>query len=152
MDTQVILKRFHPKTPEPEEPLEILIASNWRKTRELVQAAFKEGGEKEFKQILYSLHYLQVQNDLLLQENQGLRESLNTKKKHKKQGKTLDLQQRQEYHSGAVLWSPRKMREARVRMTVKEKEEEEEKVQKALRKKERRRRIFRRRLRLNRSV
>jgi uncharacterized protein (DUF2461 family) len=61
---------------------------------------------------------------------------LSTKKKHKKQGKTLDLQQRQEYYGGAVFWSPRKMREARVRMTVKEKEEEEEKVQKALKKKE----------------
>ncbi|KAK1918658.1 hypothetical protein P3342_001707 [Pyrenophora teres f. teres] len=30
-----------------------------------------------------------------------------------KQSYKLDLQQRQEYHGGAVFWSPRKIREAR---------------------------------------
>ena len=75
----------------------------------------KEGAEEEAKQITHSLYYLQVQNKLLLHENQGLRESLRIKKKHKKQGYTLDLQQRKEYHGGAVFWSPRKMREAQAR-------------------------------------
>jgi hypothetical protein len=42
----------------------------------------------------------------------------------------LDLQQREEYHRGAVLWSPRKIREARVRETVNQREDEAEKLQK----------------------
>ncbi|KAF2205033.1 hypothetical protein GQ43DRAFT_477697 [Delitschia confertaspora ATCC 74209] len=46
-------------------------------------------------------------------ENQGLRESLATKKKHQKRGKSLDLQQRKEYH------------------VVKEREEKELQLQKA---------------------
>ncbi|KAF1935980.1 hypothetical protein EJ02DRAFT_360224, partial [Clathrospora elynae] len=53
------------------------------------------------------------------------------KKKHKKKGKALDLQQRQEYHGGAVFWSPRKMREAYARETVRQRDEAEEKLQKA---------------------
>jgi hypothetical protein len=33
----------------------------------------------------------------------GLREALTAKKKHNKKGKVLDLQQREEYHVGAVF-------------------------------------------------
>jgi hypothetical protein len=37
------------------------------------------------------------------------------KKKHNKKGKVLDLQERQEYYSGAVFWSPRKIAEGEAR-------------------------------------
>jgi hypothetical protein len=60
-----------------------------------------------------------------------LKEALQHKKKHKKKGKALDLQQRQEYHGSAVHWSPRKLREARAREAVRERDEMEEKLQKA---------------------
>lgn len=43
---------------------------------------------------------------------------------------TLDLQQRQEYHGGAVFWSPRKLREARAREATKQDEAQREKLQK----------------------
>ncbi|KAI0616314.1 hypothetical protein TUN199_11695, partial [Pyrenophora tritici-repentis] len=46
-------------------------------------------------------------------------------------GKALDLQQRQEYHGGSVFWSPRKLREARAREAIRERDETEEKLQKA---------------------
>ncbi|KAF1935088.1 hypothetical protein EJ02DRAFT_362280, partial [Clathrospora elynae] len=64
-------------------------------------------------------------------ELEGLRGALTTKKKHKKKSKALDLQQRQEYYGGAVFWSPRKMREAYARETVRQRDEAEEKLQKA---------------------
>lgn len=99
--------------------------------REVVQSVLKEGEEKKGNKITRSLHHLQVQNELLHHENQGLREALTTKKKHMQKRKTPDLQQRQEYHGGAVVWSPRKLREARVRQAVKEKEEKEAQLQKA---------------------
>jgi hypothetical protein len=40
-----------------------------------------------------------------------------------KKGKILDLQQRQEFHAGTVLWTPRKLREGKARDKVKEREE-----------------------------
>ncbi|KAI1559399.1 hypothetical protein PtrEW4_011752 [Pyrenophora tritici-repentis] len=57
--------------------------------------------------------------------------------KHKKKSKALDLQQRQEYHGGSVFWSPRKIREARAREVVRERDKIEEKLQKAQAKKQR---------------
>ncbi|KAL7780618.1 hypothetical protein CFE70_010643 [Pyrenophora teres f. teres 0-1] len=41
-----------------------------------------------------------------------------------KQSYMLDLQQRQEYHGGAVFWSPRKIREAHTREAVQQREDE----------------------------
>lgn len=43
----------------------------------------------------------------------------------------LDLQQREEYHGGAMIWSPRKLREARARDKVRRDEEEALLIQKA---------------------
>jgi hypothetical protein len=73
----------------------------------------------------------------LKHENEGLREALHHKQKHKKKSKALDLQQRQEYHGGAVFWSPRKVREARARESIQQRDEIEKKLQKAQAKKER---------------
>jgi hypothetical protein len=42
----------------------------------------------------------------------------------------LDLQQREEYHSGAMIWSPRKLREARARDKVRRDKEEALLIQK----------------------
>jgi hypothetical protein len=60
-----------------------------------------------------------VQNKLLHYEDSGLREVLNVTKKHKKRSKPLDLKRRKKYHSGAVFWSLRKIREACAREVVK---------------------------------
>jgi len=59
-----------------------------------------------------------IQKELLEDKNKGLREALCTKKKHNKKGKVLDLQQREEYYGGAMIWSPRKLREAQARDKV----------------------------------
>ncbi|EFQ88795.1 hypothetical protein CFE70_002961 [Pyrenophora teres f. teres 0-1] len=84
-----------------------------------------------------SVHHLPIQNELLKHENGGLKKALQHKKKHKKKGKALDLQQRQEYQGGAVCWSPRKLRKARARAVVRERDEMEEKLRKARAKKQR---------------
>jgi flagellar biosynthesis GTPase FlhF len=75
-----------------------------------------------------------VQNELLEAENKGLRHVLNIKKKHNDKSNTLDLQQREEYHGGAVFWSPSKIREVCFRERVRPDEEEQDKLQKAERK------------------
>ncbi|KAF1828830.1 hypothetical protein BDW02DRAFT_511381, partial [Decorospora gaudefroyi] len=62
--------------------------------------------------------------------NAGLQQDLNTKSKQKPQSKTLDLQQRKEYHGGAIFWSPRMLREARAREAVKKDDAEQQLLQK----------------------
>ena len=136
MDPDVILKRFT-TTPERESSLSSgLSNSDWRKMDRLVRAAVKDTQQTESRKVRSSLHHLSVQNELLKHENKGLREALSHKKKHKKKGKALNLQQRQEYHGGAVFWSPRKVREARAREAVRERDEMEAKLQKAQAKQE----------------
>jgi hypothetical protein len=93
--------------------------------------------QEDSKKLSLSLHHLSTENQVLHYENQGLREALQVEKKYKNKGKVLDLQQRQEYHGGGVLYSPKKVREGRMRRRVNERLEAEEKLRKARAKKER---------------
>jgi hypothetical protein len=72
-----------------------------------------------------------VQNKLLHHEDDKLHKALSSKKKHKKKGYNLDLQQREEYHGGATVWSPRKVRESQAQRSVNQRLVEEEQLQKA---------------------
>jgi hypothetical protein len=114
-----------------ERSASVLSGSDWRKIERLVKVVARDINDKETKKLSRSLHSILVQNELLKHEVRGLREALASKKKGKKRSKPLDLQQRKEYHGGSVFWSPRKVREARVRQTVKEREEKEPQLQKA---------------------
>jgi hypothetical protein len=82
--------------------------------------------DRDAQKLALKLHHLQVNNELLTGENEGLRGALAVKKKHKKHGKVPDLQQREEYHGGAVFWSPRNNREANARGAVKQQEQHED--------------------------
>jgi hypothetical protein len=132
---EVILKRFTNTTPDEQESREssalVLGGEDWRKLERLVRSTVKNQSSKDAQKLSRSLHHISVQNELLYHEIDGLKKALLVKKKHKKKGKPLSLQQRQEYHGGAVFWSPRKVREARVRQSVKEQEEKEQQLQKA---------------------
>jgi hypothetical protein len=77
-----------------------------------------------------ALHSLQVNNEVLRHENDLLTTALDYKKKQKVKSHTLDLQQRKEFRSGAVFWSPGHLREARARGAVKQREKEEIRLQK----------------------
>jgi hypothetical protein len=94
----------------------------------------KDKDSVEAKKLVESLHGMQVKAELTSFENEGLRQVLEYKKTQKKKGKTCDLQQRKEFHGSAVMWSPRKFRESRVREEVRLKEDEQEKLQKKYRK------------------
>jgi hypothetical protein len=85
----------------------------------------------EAKKVASLLQHLSNQDELLQDENKGLRNALTTKKKHNKKSKVLHVQQRQEYHGGAVFWSPRKMAEGKARECTNKQLAEEEKLQKA---------------------
>jgi hypothetical protein len=61
----------------------------------------------------------------------GLREALINERTRRKRGKPLLLQEPEEYQGGAVFWSPRKVKEARDRQQLQEREEEQLQYQKA---------------------
>jgi hypothetical protein len=73
----------------------------------------------EAKKLSMELHHLAVQNSLIYLENEGLRNSLDTQKKRKKEKKALDIQPRKEYWGSAHFYSPRKIREAQFRDVTK---------------------------------
>jgi hypothetical protein len=131
MEPEAVLDRFTAESPENAEagPAE-LSQGYWQRMERLIRSAVSDNTAEESKRLSLALHELQVQNQLLSVENEGLRDALTTKRKRKK-GKVLDLQQREEYHGGAVFWSPRKIREARAREVVIEKEAYELRLQKA---------------------
>jgi DDE superfamily endonuclease/Tc5 transposase DNA-binding domain len=134
LNPEAILKRFQYSTPEQdsrESSTSVLSGKDWQKIQTLVKSVAKEQSSKETQKLQRSLHHISVQNDLLHTEIQGLRQALLLTQKHKKKSKPLDLQQRQEYHGGAVLWSPRKIREAQARERVREQEEEEQQLERA---------------------
>jgi hypothetical protein len=89
-----------------------LYEHDWRRIRELVQSVVKEGAKREANKLIHLLYHFQVQNQLQLHEIASLKEAIVTKKKQKKKGKALPLQQDGEYHEGAILCSPKKVKEA----------------------------------------
>lgn len=78
-----------------------------------------------------TIHHLSTQIELLHSEPNGLCKNLyQNRKRQKVPSKQLDLQQQQEYHGGAMMWSPRAFQEARARTVVAEREKEEEELKK----------------------
>ena len=69
----------------------------------MIRAAIQEPQSTETNKLRRSLHYLSIENELLHHKVDGLQRGLSTKQKRKKENKVFDLQQRQEYHSGAVF-------------------------------------------------
>jgi hypothetical protein len=89
---------------------------------------------KEVKKIRRSLHHISAQNSILRAENRGLREALFIKKKREKKSYTLQLNNSNEYHGGAVFYSPKKIRQAHLDEIEKRRQKDEIKLQKAERK------------------
>jgi uncharacterized protein YndB with AHSA1/START domain len=133
-DADVILKRFDSKEEKEAAEASRLTSSSWRHMERLLRAAVSDRTADESKKLSETLHSLAVRNELLNEENEGLREALNNKKKRKDRGKRLDLQREDLYHGGATFWSPRKIRQARAREAEKQQQEEAEAAAKATRK------------------
>jgi hypothetical protein len=64
----------------------VLADEDWRRMRTLVEDVVRQGEEKSAKKPTFSLHHFQVQNNLLLHKNEGLRKTLTAKKKHNGKG------------------------------------------------------------------
>jgi hypothetical protein len=106
IEADAVLKRFNNHTSEQDEDSEIREhgdSDSWTQLRKIFDAAVADKAKVEAKRLSRSIHSLQVNNDLLHAQNLDLQEALNIKSKHVTKRTTLDLQQRQEYHSSAVF-------------------------------------------------
>ena len=122
LDPQRVLKRFNKITPDRSREGSVE-ASTWRQINRDITSAIEAGlSSTEADSLRQSLHRIQIQNELLQHENDGLRDALIQKKRKPTSRKPMDLQQRKEYHGGAVFWSPRKIREARTRQLIEDRE------------------------------
>ncbi|KNG52820.1 pogo transposable [Stemphylium lycopersici] len=133
IDAQRVLKRFNNSTPRRDYDSETSHSSGSdtrRKLHNLLDELVEDRAKAQARELLRRVEALQVNNKLLREENAGLRDALTTKKKHKKKRNTLDLQQREEYHSAGVFWSPRKLREAEAREATRQREAEAQQLQK----------------------
>ncbi|KAF2818318.1 hypothetical protein CC86DRAFT_433867 [Ophiobolus disseminans] len=93
---------------------------------EEVELLVKDQGDKRAQKLSQAFHSISVQKSLLAQEAKGLKEVLINEKR----GKALPLEAPEEYHGGAVFWSPRKVKEARDRLQQQDAEEEQQRLQK----------------------
>jgi hypothetical protein len=63
----------------------------------------KDQSDKDVKKLQRSLHHIAAQNSILREEVRGLRQSLAIKKRRDNKSYTLQLDENQEYHGGAIL-------------------------------------------------
>nr|BBG74266.1 hypothetical protein [Alternaria alternata] len=132
IDAQIVLKRFDNHTAEQAKAVKSGQQGDddsWTQLRNSFGAAVAEKAKVEVKQLSQGIQWLQVNNALLHDRNQGLQQEINAKSKQKLAIKTLNLQQRKEYHGSAVFWSLRKIREARTREAVRQDNAEQQRLQ-----------------------
>ncbi|KAG9185961.1 hypothetical protein G6011_02517 [Alternaria panax] len=84
----------------------------------------------EAKQLSQSIHSLQVNNELLHAQNEELRREINPARTRSSQRTTLVTRDGDDWHSGAVFISPRKLRTLRARKAVEQDEAEQSRLQK----------------------
>ncbi|KAF1934852.1 hypothetical protein EJ02DRAFT_428974 [Clathrospora elynae] len=127
---QRVLQRFTAEASGNDSDSSRLSASDWMKIEQLMRRVVTDQGDRQVKKLSQVLHTNSVQNALLKHKVHQLQEALKHEKKRRQQGKALPLQEPEEYHGGAVFWSPRKVKEARNRQALRTHEEEQQQHQK----------------------
>ncbi|KAI1670085.1 Pogo transposable element [Pyrenophora tritici-repentis] len=104
---------------------------DWLKLESIIRRTVKDQSNKEVKKLRRSLHHISAQASLLKGEVRGLRAAMGIKKRREKKSYTLQLNKPQEYHGGAVFWSPRRVRQARDDEAARQQQQQLKKIQKA---------------------
>jgi hypothetical protein len=133
-EPEVILKRFNQQPTQgclSDSDSSALSASNWRKTEGLLRQVVKDRGDRRAQKLSQAFHQISTQKTLLEYEVKSLREALINERTRRKRGKPLLLEEPEEYHGGAIFWSPRKVKDARERQQLKEREAQQLQQQKA---------------------
>jgi hypothetical protein len=130
-NADIILKRFTKRDSIGEGATFDQPEQAYRYYHQLLASSVKDPADKGAQELNLHLHHMHTKMDLLEMEKTNLQTALHHKQKYRHRGKALDLQQREEFKSRAVFWSPGKVKEARWREHVREEEEHEKKLQKA---------------------
>ena len=133
-DPQAILKRFNVEDEEKpsssESTTSVLSASDWRKIERLLRQTVEDIYDSRASKLSHTIHAISVQKTLLQHKVGQLEEALINEKKRRQRGKPLLLEAPEEYHGGAVFWSPSKVQAARDRQEQKDAEEKAMQLQK----------------------
>jgi DNA uptake protein ComE-like DNA-binding protein len=103
-------KRFNNYPQQQDEDVEIGEhgdGDSWPELRKIFNAAVAD--KARIKRLSQSLHLLQVNNKLLCTQNKELQHELNVIKKRPTQQTILTTQDGNDWHGGAVFYSPRKL-------------------------------------------
>jgi hypothetical protein len=133
LNPEVILKRFNQPAQSgqsSDSDSSALSASDWRKIRQLIDHAVADRDQRKISKLNQTIHRLSIRSVLAEHENVRLKEALINERQRRKRGKALPLEPEEEYHGGAVFWSPRKVDKARDRLRQQELEEEQQRLQK----------------------
>ncbi|KAF1945224.1 hypothetical protein EJ02DRAFT_419751 [Clathrospora elynae] len=134
LDPEVVLKKFEKPTTEQGESSsseQIGDGSSWRQIHGLIVSAVKDPSSKEAKELSTTFHSLQTQSELKNHEITGLRDALETKKKHKKKKYTLKLEQPRDNTGGGMFFTPSKVKEAQFIERMKQQDREAKILRKA---------------------
>jgi multidrug efflux pump subunit AcrA (membrane-fusion protein) len=118
MDADPVLQRFNndPQQQDDEPGIgEKGDGDTWPQLRKNFDAAVPDKAKIEAKRLSQGLHSLQVNNELLCLQNAELRAELNLIKKRPINSTTLTTQEGDDWHGGAVFYSPRKLASVRAR-------------------------------------
>jgi hypothetical protein len=116
MDRSVVTTKFKYTTPPDridQIGLSHLSPADWGRVDRLLKEAMKDGAAEVIKKLQGPIHRASVQTKLLKLENEGLLASLDTQNKRTRNGRRLPFKGKKKQPTDAILYSPRKVQEAR---------------------------------------
>lgn len=124
MDADPVLQRFNNQLQQQDDEPGIEEQGDgdtWPQLRKIFDAAVADKAKFEAKRLSQGLHSLQVNNELLRLQNAELRAELNLMRSRPSKSTTLTTQEGDDWHGGAVFYSPRKLASVRARKAAEEK-------------------------------
>ena len=91
----------------------VIPAEDWKRIEKLLDHTVSKHYNKKAEQLRNTMYSMSIENMLLRQQNNGLKQSLINEKKRRKRGKPLLLDIPTEQDGGAIFWSPNKVQHAR---------------------------------------
>jgi hypothetical protein len=133
MDADPVLQRFNNQPQQQDDEPRIGEQGDgdtWPQLRKIFEAAVADKAKFEAKRLSQGLHSLQVNNELLRLQNAELRAELNLMRSRPSKSTTLTTQEGDDWHGGAVFYSPRKLASLRARKAAELDEAAEQQLQK----------------------
>ena len=114
---QIIINRFtkinQDRPSSASSSTSVIAAEDWKRIEKLLHHVISDVYDKKAQQLNNTMYTLTIDNMLLKQQNNGLKQSLINEKKRRKRGKPLLLDHPTQEHGGAMFFSPTKVQHTR---------------------------------------